>query len=112
MITAKNGNLIFKNRAELNAETNKRIKKILETEIVKYKQSATKEALILLLPLACTSLYEAYGLAEKRQERFIDYFITHMECINDGITDIEEYRKWCQEQGYKYFNVVEVENEQ
>lgn len=112
MITAKNGNIIFKNRAELNIVTKDLVRKEVTKVIEQAKRKSTEEALLSLLPIACTSLYEAYGFAEKRQERFIDYFITHMECINDGITDIEEYRKWCQEQGYKYFNVVEVENEQ
>lgn len=111
MKRCKNGEIHFKNMAELNAETNRRIKLILEKEIKKYKQAATKEALILLLPLVCTALYEAYGFGEKRQEKFINYFQMHMECINDGITELEQYRAWCVEQGYKYFDVIEVENE-
>lgn len=108
MIRTKNGEIHFKNQAELNKETNRRIKKILETEIVKYKQAATKEAMLLILPIAFTALHEAYGFGEKRLQRFADCFMLHMECINAGVTDLEQYKEFCEEQGYK---VLEVEDE-
>ena len=111
MITAKNGNIIFKNRAELNIMTKDLVRKEVTKVIEQAKRKSTEEALLLLLPIACTSLYEAYGFAEKRQEKFIEYFITHMQCIEDGVTDIGQYKDWCKQQGYKYFDVVEVSND-
>ena len=45
-------------------------------EIAKYhknlekaKINSTKEALTLILPIACTSLYEAFGFAEKKTRK-------------------------------------------
>lgn len=116
MKRTKNGQIIFDNIKDLNEEINRKYKPKIDAAIREYhetlkvaKREATKDALILLLPIGCTALYEAYGFGEKRQDRFIEYFSTHMECIDKGITEIEQYREWCKEQGYKYFDVVEVE---
>lgn len=106
MIRAKNGNIIFKNQAELNAETNRRIKKILDKEIIKHKQEATQEALVLLLPMVCNALHESHGFGEKRLNKFIDRFMIHVECLQDGITGIDDYQEWCKEQGYTFIEVV------
>jgi len=115
VIKAKNGTMIFENVKEFNEAVNRKYKPLIEEEIKKYqanleiaKREATKDALIMLLPIVSTALYEAYNFGEKRQEKFIEYFLTHMACINQGITDLEQYREFCKDQGYKYFNVVEI----
>lgn len=114
----KNNPYHFRNKKEFNEAVNKKFKPLINAEIEKYhnnleqaKIKSTKEALILLLPIACTAIHEAYGFAEKRQEKFIEYFTTHMQCINDGITDIQQYKDWCIENKIKYFEVVEIEDE-
>lgn len=116
MKRCKNGQIIFDSTLDLTQEINRRVQPLIDKEIEKYhanleqaKIEATKEALILLLPIACTSLYEAYGFGEVRQQKFIDYFVKHMECVNMGVTDLEQYREFCVEQGLKYFEMEEVE---
>ena len=118
MKRCKNGEIHFKNSFELNQFFNKKLKPIIDGEIEEYhknlekaKINSTKEALTLILPIACTSLYEAFGFAEKRQEKFIDCFTKHIECLNEGVTDLDDYQKWCKDNKIKYFEVVEVENE-
>lgn len=111
MKRCKNGEIHFKNQAELNIEIKRRVKSILEDEIKKYKQAATREALILMLPIACTALNESHGFNKKRLEPFIEYFTTHLKCIEESVTDIDDYEKWCKDNKVKFFNVVEVENE-
>ena len=103
MIKAKNGNIIFRNTAELNNEIMRKMSKAVET----YHKTDTKNALNLFKPLALNALYEVPGVGEKRINQFLDRFNVHMECLQDGVVTPEEYRDWCLEQGYK---VVEVEN--
>ena len=111
MITAKNGNIIFENRAELNLKTKELVRKEVAKLIDEAKRKSTEEALTLILPMACNALYECYGFGEKRLEKFIDQFMLHMECLQDGVTGLDDYAKWCKDQGYKFIDVVEVQNE-
>ena len=108
----------FRNKKEFNAAVNKKIKPLINAEIEKYhknleqaKIDATNEALVLLLPIVCTSLYEAFGFAEVRQDKFLDYFSIHMQCIEDGVTSLDQYQQWCQDNNVRYFKCIEVEKE-
>lgn len=114
--------LIFKSENEFRKAVNAHYMPMLQREIdtlqlaykdqlTKAKIDATQEALIFLLPISCTALYEAYGFAEKRQESFINYFTEHIQCLEDGITSVDQYRDWCLDKGIKYFKVVEVLDE-
>lgn len=111
MKRCKNGEIHFKNQAELSAETKRRVDLLIKKETDKIQDKLMKTVMLLMLPISCTALYEAYGFAEVRQQKFIDYFIKHMSCINEGIVNLEQYKEFCKDQGYKYFDVVEVENE-
>ena len=33
------------------------------------------------------------ALQRKRQEKFIDCFTKHIECLNEGVTDLDDYQK-------------------
>ena len=116
MIRTKDKKIIYDSIKEVSEDFNRRAKPMIDEAIADYhkkleqaKQESTKEALILLLPIVCTSLYEAYNFGEVRQQKFIDYFVRHMECINLGVTDIEQYREFCVEQGLKFFDIEGVE---
>jgi hypothetical protein len=111
MQVAKNGNIIFKNRAELNLITKQKVYETIQDALKKAKQDATREAIELLIPIACTAIYEAYGFGEKRQEAFLEYMGRHLECIQDGVTTIDQYEDWCKDNKIKYFKVAEVEHE-
>lgn len=100
MIRAKNGNIIFKNQAELNTETNRRIDLILEKKAIEYKAEATERAMTLLLPIIGTVLYETFGFGQKRLDRFAEGFDKHLECIEEEVLTLEQYQNWCKEQGY------------
>ena len=67
---------MFKDKHTFLQEINKRFKPLIDEEIVKYnatmakeiekaKIEATKEAMMLILPMSCNALYEAYGIGEK-----------------------------------------------
>ena len=73
MKRTKNGQIIFDNIKDLNEEINRKYKPKIDAAIREYhetlkvaKREATKDALILLLPIGCTALYEAYGFGEKK----------------------------------------------
>lgn len=117
-IKAANGNIIFPDMKNVTDFFNIKAKPMIEEAIENYhskveevKQDATKEALILLLPIVCTSLYESYGFGEKRLQKFIEYFLIHMECINNGVTDLQQYKDFCKDQNWRFFDMVEVKNE-
>ncbi len=122
MIKAKNGNLIFENAADLNKEIQRKIQPKIDKAIEEYhekyntaveqaKTDATKEALLMIYPIACNAIYEAYGIGAKRMDKFLEYFSRHLECLNSGVTDVDDYKKWCEDEKIKYFDVVEVEDE-
>lgn len=108
--------IVFRNKKEFNQAVNRKFKPLINEEIKKYhanleqaKIKATEDALMFILPLCCTVLNEVYGFGSKRQEKFIEYFIKHMECLEEGVTDIEQYKEYCKENRVKFFDVVEVE---
>lgn len=118
----KSQQIVFKDKHAFLQEINKRFKPLIDEEIVKYnatmakeiekaKIEATKEAMMLILPMSCNALYEAYGIGEKRMEKFLEYFKIHLECLNKGVTDLNDYAKWCEDNKIKFFDVMEVENE-
>lgn len=109
MKRCKNGEIHFKNQAELSAETKRRVDLLIKKETDKIQDKLMKTVMLLMLPISCTALYEGYGFGEKRLEKFIEYFHTHMECINQGVTDLDQYKKFCEDQRWKYFEVMEVE---
>lgn len=117
----KQEQIIFNSKQEFNQAVNAKFKPLIDEEVKKLMQkyeaavseaktNATREALILILPIACNALYEAYGYREKRLEKFVRYFQIHMECLNDGVTDLDDYKQWCQDQGYKFIDVLEVQD--
>ncbi len=118
----KQEQIIFNSKQEFNQAVNAKFKPLIDEEVKKLMQkyeaavseaktNATREALMLILPIACNALYEAYGYREKRLEKFVKYFQVHMECLNEGITTLEDYKQWCQDQGYKFIDILEVEDE-
>lgn len=108
MKECKNGEIHFKNKAELSIETKKRVEYLIKQEMEKIRIQATKDAGTLMLPLIASALYEAYGFGEKRLEKFVEYFNKHLECLNDGIITVDQYEQWCKDQGYKCL-IVEAE---
>lgn len=123
VIRAKNGNLIFNDISDLNKEIQRRIQPKIDKAIEEYhekynaaveqaKTDATKEALALILPMTCNALYEVYGFGEKRLEQFIDKFMVHMSCLEQGVTDLSDYKEWCKDQGYSFIEVVNIEIEE
>ncbi len=122
MIKAKNGNLIFENAADLNKEIQRKIQPKIDKAIEEYhekynaaveqaKTDATRNALLMIYPIACNAIYEAYGIGAKRMDKFLEYFSRHLECLNMGVTDLEDYKKWCEDSGIRFHEVVEVEDE-
>ena len=53
-----------------------------------------------MTPIILTVLYEGFNFGKQRQEKFMKLFETHAECINDGVTSIDQYDDWCREKGY------------
>ncbi len=107
---------------ELNAEIQRKIQPKIDKAIEEYhekynaaveqaKTDATRNALLMIYPIACNSIYEAYGIGTKRMDKFLEYFSRHLECLNSGVTDVDDYKKWCEDEKIKYFDVVEVEDE-
>jgi len=99
----KQEQIIFKNKHEFNQAVNAKFKPLIDEEVKKLmdkyqkaveqaKTDATREALALILPIACNALYEAYGYREKRLEKFVKQFQIHMECLNMGVTDLDDYK--------------------
>lgn len=116
----KSEQITFKDKHEFLQEINKRFKPLIDAEVEKYnatmvkeiekaKIDATKEALLLILPMSCNALYEAHGIGQKRMEKFLEYFKIHLGCLNEGITDLNDYAKWCEDNKIKFFDVMEVE---
>lgn len=116
----KQEQIIFNSKQEFNQAVNAKFKPLIDEEVRKLmdkyqkaveqaKTDATREALTLILPIACNALYEAYGYREKRLEKFVRYFQIHMECLNDGVTDLDDYKQWCQDQGYNFIDILEVQ---
>ena len=115
---AVNGNIIFPNMKSVTDFFNVKAKPMIDQAIEDYhakveevKQDATKEALILLLPIVYTSLYESHNFGDKRLQKFTEHFIIHMECINSGVTNLEQYKDFCKDQNWRFFDMVEVTNE-
>lgn len=109
----KNGQIIFKNRAEFNAEVNKHFKPLIEKEVSskvqQAKDEAVKQVMNLMLPVLTTSLFNAYGYEESEQEPCIKQFIKNMnECTEENIFEWDEYREFCEKKGKKYFE-MEIE---
>ncbi len=104
MQVAKNGVVSFKNMKEFYEFCDKRTNIVIEQA----RHKAAKDLFALLAPVSCTAIYEAYGFAEKRQEAFLDKLTEHLECIQDGVTTIDQYQDWCKEKNIKYFKVAEV----
>ena len=116
----KSQQIVFKDNTHSYRKLTSDLNHYVDEEIVKYnatmakeiekaKIEATKEAMMLILPMSCNTLYEAYGIGEKRMEKFLEYFKIHLECLNKGITDLNDYAKWCEDNKIKFFDVMEVE---
>ena len=99
MIKHKNGSITFKNKHELKIEINKHLKPIL----AKAKEEITENIEAMLIPIISTCLNEAFGMGEVRQDKFMKLFDTHMECLNDGVTSLDQYEEWCIDKGYKFY---------
>lgn len=113
---AKNGNIIFPDMKSVSEFFNIKAKPMIDQAIEDYhkkleqaKEDATKEALILMLPIACTSLNESYNFSEVRLQKFIDCFENHMSCINEGVTNLEQYKEFCKDEGWKFFDMEVIE---
>lgn len=122
MKRCKNGNIIFKNVAELNKEIQRKIQPQINKAIEKYhepidkiKEDATVEgtkiAQNFLFCLVCNALYEVPGVGDKRMKAFIKRLKVHQECVEEGVVTLTQYKNWCLEQGYKVVEIVEAECE-
>lgn len=110
----KNGQIIFKNRAEFNAEVNRHFKPLIAAEVSKKvqqaKDEAVKQVMNLMLPVLTTSIFETYGFEDDKQELCIRQFIKNMnECTEENIFEWDEYREFCEKKGKRYFDIMEVE---
>lgn len=104
MKRTKDGKIIFDNSLELNRTIKEKIKPMLNDVISKAKQDAVREALELMVPLVCNALYESHGFGPKRQEQFLKCVHVHLQCLDEGVTTIDDYEKWCKDSGIKTFN--------
>lgn len=116
MIKAKNGNIIFKNVAELNKEIQRKMQPQINKAIEKYHEpvdkmkkdatvEGTKIAQNFLFCLACNALYEVPGIGDKRMDAFIKRLKVHQECVEEGIVTLTQYKDWCISKGYKIWEV-------
>lgn len=110
MKKTKDGKIIFDNTLELNRTIKQKIKPMIADITAQAKQEATKEALQLMFPIACNALYEAYGFGQKRQEQFLKYFNIHLQCLDEGVTTLDDYEKWCKDSKIKTFKTLEEKN--
>lgn len=105
------GQIIFDGPLDLKREIKRQIKPMLDDMASKAKQEAVGEALELMLPIACNCIYEAYGFNKKRLKPFLEYFATHIECLDSGVTTLDDYRKWCKDNGIKYIEMEDKDND-
>lgn len=105
------GQIIFDGPLDLKLEVKRQIKPMLKEIADKAKQEAVTEALELMFPIACNAIYEAYGIGPKRQEQFLKYFKIHLQCLDEGVTTIDDYEKWCADSKIKTFKKLEEKDE-
>lgn len=112
----KQQQIIFDSMQDFNKAVNIQFNRLMKEEIHKYqgryekaieqaKIDAAKHVASLLVPLVINAMYEAYGIGPKRAEKFIEYFNRHIECVNEGVLNYNDYENWCKEMGYKFIKM-------